>query len=74
MIVLHLIAAPVAVAEPAPAAQPAVAPAPSAEKKMACCDKMAKGDGCACCKDMDKKHHGDHGTNQGAEGSGAHAH
>ena len=54
MIVSTLIAATVAAAEPAPASQPAAAPAP-AEKKMACCDKMAKGEGCDCCKDMDKK-------------------
>jgi hypothetical protein len=28
---------------------------PAAEKKMACCEKMAKGEGCSCCKDMGKK-------------------
>jgi hypothetical protein len=55
MIVTTLIAATVAAAEPAPAPQPAAAPAPAAEKKMACCDKMAKGEGCDCCKGM-----GDH--------------
>ncbi|MCL6740547.1 hypothetical protein LZ518_05300 [Sphingomonas sp. RB56-2] len=40
-----------------PPATPAVAPAapPAAEKKMACCEKMAKGEGCSCCKDMAKK-------------------
>jgi hypothetical protein len=31
------------------------APAPAAEKKMACCDKMKAGEGCDCCKDMEKK-------------------
>lgn len=36
-----------------PAAAPA--PQPAAEKKMACCEKMAKGEGCSCCKDMGKK-------------------
>jgi hypothetical protein len=56
MLVSTLIAATVAAAEPAgPAVQPAAAPAPAAEKKMACCEKMAKGEGCDCCKDMDKK-------------------
>ena len=40
-----------------PATTPAVAPAPqpAAEKKMACCEKMAKGEGCSCCKDMAQK-------------------
>ena len=40
-----------------PPATPAAAPAapPAAEKKMACCEKMAKGEGCSCCKDMGKK-------------------
>jgi hypothetical protein len=52
MIVTTLIAATVAAAEPAPAAQPAANPVPAADKKMACCDKMAKGEGCSCCKDM----------------------
>jgi hypothetical protein len=54
MIVSTLIAAAVA-AQPAPPPQPTAAPAPSAEKKMACCEKMAKGDGCDCCKDMEHK-------------------
>ena len=61
MIVSSLIAASVAAAQPAPAPQPTAAPAPAAEKKMACCDKMAKGEGCSCCKDMDKSH-GEHGS------------
>jgi hypothetical protein len=66
MIITTLIAATVAAAEPAPAPQPAATPAPKAEKKMACCEKMAKGEGCACCKDMGKegatadKPHGEH--------------
>jgi hypothetical protein len=55
MIVTTLVAATVAAAEPTPAQQPAAAPAPAAEKKMACCDKMAKGEGCDCCKGMGKK-------------------
>jgi hypothetical protein len=52
MIVSTLIAATVAATQPAPAPQPTAAPAPAAEKKMACCEKMAKGEGCECCKDM----------------------
>ena len=44
-------------ASQSPSTTPAVAPAapPAAEKKMACCEKMAKGEGCSCCKDMGKK-------------------
>lgn len=69
MIVTTLVAATVAAAEPAPARLPAAVPAPAAEKKMACCEKMTKGEGCDCCKDMDGKSkeaapahdgHGDH--------------
>ena len=52
MIVSSLVAAAVAATQPAPAPQPMAAPAPAAEKKMACCEKMAKGEGCECCKDM----------------------
>jgi hypothetical protein len=52
MIVSSLIAATVAAAQPAPAPQPTAAPAPVAEKKMACCEKMAKDEGCDCCKGM----------------------
>jgi hypothetical protein len=59
MIVSTLVAASVA-AQPAPAPKPMAAPAPTAEKKMACCEKMAKGEGCACCKDMAKDSHGEH--------------
>jgi hypothetical protein len=66
MIVTTLIAATVAAAEPAPTPQVTATPTPKAEKKMACCDKMAKGEGCACCKDMGKSDaksgasHGEH--------------
>ena len=73
MIVSSLIAASVA-AQPAPAPQPAAAPAPAAEKKMACCEKMAKGEGCACCKDMGKDGHGEHGMSHDGENAGEHAH
>ena len=69
MIVSTLIAASVA-AQPAPAPQSTVAPAPPAETKMACCEKMAKGDGCACCKNMGKK--GEHGMKDGDRSAHAH--
>jgi hypothetical protein len=64
MIVSTLIAATVASAQPAPEVQPAATPAPAAEKEMACCEKMEKGEGCDCCKDMEgkaKDAHGEHG-------------
>ena len=68
MIVTTLVAATVAAAEPAPARLPAAVPAPAAEKKMACCEKMTKGEGCDCCKDMGKKDaapaHGEHGDHK----------
>ena len=54
MILSTLIAASVA-AQAAPAPEPSNAPAPAAEKKMACCEKMAKGEGCCCCKNMAEK-------------------
>lgn len=62
MIVSSLIAATMTATQPAPAPQPTAAPAPAAEKKMACCEKMAKGEGCECCKGMGKKSHGEHGS------------
>lgn len=68
MIVSTLMAAAVA-AQPTPAQEPAAVTVPAAEKKMACCEAMAKGEGCACCKDMGKQgehpepmNHGDAGT------------
>jgi hypothetical protein len=68
MIVSSLIAASVA-AQTAPAPQPAATSAPAAEKKMACCDKMAKGEGCPCCKDMAKDDLGQQGR-KADEGTG----
>ena len=65
MIASTLIAATVAAAQPAPAPQPTAAPAPPAEKKMACCEKMAKGEGCDCCKDMKKDAAPAHGEHSG---------
>ena len=70
MIVSTLLAASVAV-QPASAPQPKAAPAPVAEKKMACCAKMAKGEGCACCKDMAKD--GEHRTHDAGEKADQHA-
>lgn len=66
MIVSALMAAAVA-AQQAPASQPEPRPAPSAEKKMACCEKMKSGEGCCCCKGMEKDNapsmdHGNHGA------------
>jgi hypothetical protein len=49
MILSTLIAATVA-AQPAPTPELKSKPAPAAEKKMACCEMMAKGKGCCCCK------------------------
>lgn len=62
MIVSTLIAASLA-AQPAPAPAPEAKEAPAAEKKMACCENMAKGEGCCCCKGKkaegsDKEHAG----------------
>ena len=68
MIISTLIAATVAAAQPAPTAQ-ATPATPAAEKKMACCEKMAMGEGCDCCKDMDKKAAA--GSHDGHAGHGA---
>jgi hypothetical protein len=62
MIVTTLIAATVA-AQAVPAPQPIPSPAPIAEKQMACCEKMTKGEGCACCKHEAKEHHDAEGMN-----------
>lgn len=68
MIVTTLIAATVAGAQPAPKAEPVAAPAPTAAKKMACCEKMAKGEGCCCCKDEAKAKAGTADEHAGHEG------
>lgn len=62
MIVTTLIAAAIA-AQPTP--QPDAVPASTAEKKMACCEKMAKGEGCACCMDKGEKESGSAPMDQG---------
>jgi hypothetical protein len=64
MIVSTLIAASVA-AQPTPASQPTASPAPTVEKKMACCEKTAKDEGCCCCKGMAKDSGGEHGMSHG---------
>ena len=40
------------------------------DKTMACCEEMAKGDGCSCCKGKDDKAHS--GAAQGHEGHAGH--
>jgi hypothetical protein len=72
MIASTLIAASVA-AQSVPAPQPKAAPVHAPEKKMACCEKMAKGEGCACCKDMGKEGHEGQGMNQRGESAGEQA-
>lgn len=57
MILSTLIAASIAAqAAPPPAPVPVPeskpSPAPATEKKMACCDTLAKGQGCCCCTEM----------------------
>ena len=54
MIISTLIAATVAAAQPAPAPHARRYPDSQGREEMACCEKMAKGEGCACCKDMGK--------------------
>jgi hypothetical protein len=51
MIVSTILAAAAATTQPAAAPATAVAAPMDHGKKMACCEKMAKGEGCACCKD-----------------------
>ena len=73
MIISTLIAASAAAAQPQATPQPA----PHADHKamqhnetqMACCEKMAKRDGCDCCKGMDGKAAG-----PAKDGHGAHQH
>ncbi len=67
MIVTTFIAASIA-AQATPVPQSMAAPAQTAEKKMACCEKMAKGGGCACCKDMAKEGGGSEAMKHGDAG------
>ncbi len=73
MILSTLIAASVA-AQPAPAPESKTSPAPAAEKKMACCEKMAKGQGCCCCKDMGAESPDKDGGSHGNDDANGHAH
>ena len=86
MIVSSLVAATIAATQPAPAPQPMTIPAPAAEKKMACCEKMANGAsetrhagehavsdaGCECCKGM--KHEDKAAAGASPEGHASHDH
>ena len=68
MIASTIIAAAVATAQPAtPPAEPKIdqVTMDQGEKKMACCEKMGKGEGCACCKDK---------MAEGAEADSGHGH
>lgn len=59
-----LAAAAVAVVIPAVAhAQSAPAATTTATPKKPCCEKMAHGDGCSCCKGMAAGEHGARGAN-----------
>lgn len=73
MIISTLIAASVA-AQPAPTPEAKSAPAPAAEKKMACCEMMAKGEGCCCCKGMSAQSPDKDGAKDGGDGAEGHAH
>jgi hypothetical protein len=72
MIVSSLVAASIAATQPAPAPQPLAIPTPAAEKKMACCEKMAKDEGCECCKGMNHEDKAAAGGNQ--DGHAGHDH
>jgi len=60
-------------AQPAPAPVPGAQETPAAQKK-ACCENMATGKGCCCCKSKEAKssdkEHAGHDTGE----TGAHAH
>jgi hypothetical protein len=73
MILSTLIAASVA-AQVAPAPESKSAPAPAAEKKMACCEMMAKGEGCCCCKDKAAKDPSKDAGTGGSDDSKGHVH
>lgn len=73
MMLTALIAASVA-AQSAPAPELKSSPAPSAEKKMACCETMAKGKGCCCCKDMDAQTPDKDVGDNGSDDPNGHAH
>lgn len=73
MILSTVIALSVA-AQSAPAPEAKSSPAPAAEKKMACCEMMAKDKGCCCCKDMAVESSSKQGESQASEDAKGHAH
>lgn len=73
MIFSTLIAATLA-AQPAPTPETKNSPAPSAEKKMACCEMMAKGESCCCCKGKDTESPVKASEDSGSDDAKGHAH
>lgn len=73
MIISTLIAASVA-AQAAPAPEAKGSTTPSAEKKMACCESMAKGEGCCCRKGMRAKTADKDVEDHGSDDANGHAH
>lgn len=71
MILSTLIAATIAT-QPAPTPELKNSPAPAAEKKMACCEMMAKGESCCCCKDTESPVEA--GEESGSNDANGHAH
>lgn len=61
-------------AQSTPAPDGNSSPTPSAEKKMACCEMMAKGKGCCCCKVMDAESPSKDGSNPESDDSKGHVH
>lgn len=73
MIASTLIAISIAAQTP-PTQDAKVAPEAATEKKMACCEQMAKGEGCCCCKGMDAKKHGKEEASHSSDHANGHAH
>lgn len=57
MMILTTLSAAAVATQPTPVLHPNGAPAPMAAEKWLCCEKIAKGEGCACCKGMAKEAH-----------------
>jgi hypothetical protein len=72
MILSTIIAASVAT-QSAPAPGSNSSPVPAAEKKMVCCEMMAKGNGCCCGKDMAAGSQSKPGGNQESDNAKEHA-
>jgi hypothetical protein len=73
VILSAMIAASVA-AQSAPAPVLKSSPAPAAEKKIACCEMMAMGQPCCCCKDMSGESLSKDAGNPKADDGKGHAH